>query len=75
MSCFQLVEYLRTVNRCDQLAGNSPFRTERNSGELIELGAAKPVAEYLDVYLSFMKHKSHSKSGPALSFYTKVGLR
>lgn len=64
-SCYQLLEYLRAVNRCDQLAGNSPFLIDRNSGELNELGAAKPVAEYLDDYLSFMKQKSHSDSDPA----------
>ncbi|HEX8589799.1 YrhB domain-containing protein [Pseudomonas sp.] len=49
--CYQSAEYLRTGDSSDQLAGNSPFLTDRNTGELIELGTAKPIAAYIADYL------------------------
>jgi hypothetical protein len=73
--CYQSAAYLRTGDPSDQLAGNSPFLIDRNTGELVELGTAKPVAAYLDDYLSFVEQQAHSRSGSALSFPTKAGPR
>jgi hypothetical protein len=49
--CYQSAEYLRTNDSSDQLAGNSPFLIDRNTGELFELGTAKAIAEYIEDYL------------------------
>lgn len=49
--CFQSVEYLETGNSSAQLAGNSPFLIDKQSGALHVLGTAKPLQEYLDDYL------------------------
>lgn len=49
--CYQSAEYVRTGDPSAQLAGNSPFLIDRNTGELFELGTAKPIAEYVDGYL------------------------
>ncbi|MNJ40094.1 hypothetical protein D3C77_349800 [compost metagenome] len=49
--CFDSEEYLDTGNPSAQLAGNSPFLIDKQSGELHVLGTAKPLKEYLDNYV------------------------
>jgi hypothetical protein len=50
--CFQSAEFLRTADPSDQLVGNCPFLIDRNTGELVELGTAEPLEEYLKRYMA-----------------------
>lgn len=49
--CYQSKEFLETGESSAQLAGNSPFLIDRQSGELHVLGTAKPVEECLMHYI------------------------
>ncbi|HIQ53904.1 MAG TPA: hypothetical protein EYH51_11670 [Pseudomonas pachastrellae] len=49
--CYQSKEFLETGELSAQLAENSPFLIDRQSGELRALGTAKPVESYLEDYI------------------------
>lgn len=48
--CFQSREYLETGEFSAQLAGNSPFIIDKDTGEIHELGTAYPIEKYLQDY-------------------------
>lgn len=48
--CFQSREYLETGEFSTQLAGNSPFIIDKDTGEIHELGTAYPIEKYLQDY-------------------------
>ncbi|MDU4095356.1 MAG: YrhB domain-containing protein [Pantoea sp.] len=48
--CFQSREYLETGEFSAQLAGNSPFIVDKDTGEIHELGTAYPIEKYLHDY-------------------------
>ncbi|WP_072052726.1 YrhB domain-containing protein [Pantoea anthophila] len=48
--CFQSREYLETGEFSSQLAGNSPFLVDKDTGEIHELGTAYPIEKYLQDY-------------------------
>lgn len=48
--CFQSREYLETGEFSAQLAGNSPFLVDKDTGEIHELGTAYPIEKYLQDY-------------------------
>ena len=48
--CFQSREYLETGEFSSQLAGNSPFIVDKDTGEIHELGTAYPIEKYLQDY-------------------------
>lgn len=48
--CFQSREYLETGEFSAQLAGNSPFIVDKDTGEIHELGTAYPIEKYLQDY-------------------------
>lgn len=47
---FQSREYLETGDFSTQLAGNSPFIIDKDSGEIHDLGTAYPIEKYLQDY-------------------------
>ncbi|MCK1069403.1 YrhB family protein [Pluralibacter gergoviae] len=47
---YQSREYLETGDFSSQLAGNSPFIIDKDTGELYELGTAYPIEKYLQDY-------------------------
>lgn len=49
--CYQSKEFLETGELSAQLAGNSPFLIDRQSGALHVLGTAKPLESYLEDYI------------------------
>jgi hypothetical protein len=49
--CYQSKEFLDTGGFSAQLAGNGPFLIDRDSGELVVLGTARPLEEYLNEYV------------------------
>ncbi|MGR2855596.1 hypothetical protein FY046_06010 [Erwinia sp. 1181_3] len=48
--CFQSREYLETGEFSAQLAGNSPFIVDKDTGDVHELGTAYPIEKYLQDY-------------------------
>lgn len=49
--CYQAKEFLETGDFSARLAGNGPFLIDRDSGELVVLGTARPLEEYLNDYV------------------------
>ncbi len=49
--CYQSKEFLETGDFSAQLAGNGPFLIDRDSGELVVLGTARLLEEYLNEYV------------------------
>jgi Immunity protein 35 len=47
---YQSIDYLKTENISDMLAGNAPILVDRINGELRVLGTAHEVEKYLDDY-------------------------
>ena len=51
-------EYLNTGNIIAALAGNAPFIVNRQTGELVSTGTARPTAEYVQEYEGQLKEES-----------------
>lgn len=47
---FESRKYLETGEFTAQLAGNSPFMVDKDTGEIHEFGAAYPIEKYLQDY-------------------------
>ena len=56
--CYQSKVFLETGELSAQLAGNSPFLIDRQSGALHVLGTAKPLESYLEDYIKDKSLKS-----------------
>ncbi|WP_455813238.1 YrhB domain-containing protein [Pseudomonas graminis] len=48
--CFQSREYLETGAFSSQLAGNSPFIVDKDTGKMHKLGTAYSIEKYLQDY-------------------------
>lgn len=55
--CFESKEYLKTGDASSLLAGNAPFIIDKDSGEIIELGTARPLETYLQDYEEKKQHQ------------------
>lgn len=58
--CFLLrvEEYLETGDNVARLAGNAPFIIDKDSGEIFDLGTARPLEKYLKDYEESKKTRS-----------------
>lgn len=56
---YQSLEFIETGEVSSQLAGNAPYIVNKNTGEIVETGTARPTEKYVQDYEKQLHDRAH----------------